>query len=249
MDLIKRTKDLHQRVGGLAAARGLYDEVKGLEDFRADKLAPRLKRLTGVRATCDAFAQRSIPEPAALVPETLPAKVARLRDRFIQSPTRTTLVAPNGWPSLQSAVDGGLAGAESALQNAWSAYCSAKAPRDEVAVLRQDPDIAGHPENGPLLQQYEKLYQQLAKASSILPRTPQQIDEMLTSAGQAQSLLDRLNREPPSQASPPPPDAQRFLQALQRQGAASLELMTPEVLQWLASNGRLGQFEVRRKAA
>lgn len=249
MELLKRTKELHQRVSGLAASRGRYEEGKELEDFRTEKLLPRLERLIKVQATCAAFGQRTVVHPATLVPATLPTKVTRLRDRFAKSPTRTTLVASNGWPALQPAVEAGIADAEKALCDAWSAYYIEKVPQDTVASLQQDAAIGAHPENATVLQEYEKVRQQLAKACSALPRTPAQVDEFLALVSRAQALLDQLNREPPSPDLLPPPDVQRFLQALQRRSTVGLDLVTAEVLEWLAVAGRLGQFEVRRKAS
>lgn len=105
-----------------------------------------------------------------------------------------------------------------------------------------------HPGNLPVLLKYENLWRLLARGSSMVPRTVEDVDEFIERAQKAHELLGQIRRDMPTPQPTVPPNVQRFLAAT-KIGPVKPDQLTNEVMEWLKASNRLGEFEVRRKVS
>ena len=246
MSLLQQTQGLHDRITALLQARGQHDETKALDELRQEKVEPCVKRLQDLLLSRVALADRDVPHQPEPLAANLATQVSKLKSRFEKAPAHATLVAARAWPAVQPLLDAFAQAAQQAALQAWGTYCQSTAPSSEPTSLRQDYAIGLHPENQPILREYEAVFRSLERSSSSLPRDVGAVDDFIGRCTQAHTLLRSLNRVLPPPEQRPPADVAEFLRRTQI-GAVGLEHVSASVLDWLRSANRLGEFEVWRK--
>ncbi|RUR67537.1 hypothetical protein EJP67_10770 [Variovorax guangxiensis] len=239
MSLVTRTRELHARLALYGATKSSYNEAKQLDELRITLIEKRVARARDLLAARTVLAGHDMPSIVAAPSADLVKKTATLLQRFRDNPVKVTLAKETAWPAVEKLVDLYLNSAEKSARTAWGRFCEAKVPTDDPQGLKTDPELKFDPENLVVLREYEPLYKSLAVQSGSLPTRPEIAAKFVEDAQRAHALLDQLRRNMP-------PAVRRFLEQVQG-GRVPLDQVTADVLTWLGGEGRLGEFEVRRK--
>lgn len=239
MSLVTRTRELHERLAVYGATKSSYNEAKQLDELRVTLIEKRVARARDLLAARTVLTGQDMPGVVAAPSADLVKKTATLLQRFRDNPVKVTLARETAWPAVEKLIDPYLASAEKGARAAWGEFCAAKVPTDEPQALKTDPELKFDPENQAVLRDYETLYKSLTVQRGSLPTQPEAAAKFVEDAQRAHALLGKLRRNMP-------PAVRRFLEQVQG-GRVPLDQVTADVLTWLGNEGRLGEFEVRRK--
>ncbi|MEE5053286.1 hypothetical protein V2J84_06345 [Pseudomonas alliivorans] len=149
------------------------------------------------------------------------------------------LATDNLWIRLTAAAASANEDARSAARDQWRQFIESLGYVETPSVL--DGRMLKTPANESLLETYRQHY---AKYSAIvradLPASASTSDEMISAMSMLQGLREQLKGTAPEAI-------RLFLKAIES-GGASLDLITPEVMEWLRENDDPNRFVVKSKA-
>ncbi|ENQ1006295.1 hypothetical protein ACEPXJ_25345 [Pseudomonas aeruginosa] len=143
------------------------------------------------------------------------------------------------WIRLTAAAESANEEVRSAARNQWRQFIESRGYVETPSVL--DGRMLKTPANESLLETYRQHY---AKYSAIvradLPASASTPDELISVVRTLQGLQEQLKGTAPEAV-------RLFLKAIES-GGASLDLITPEVMEWLLANDDPNRFVVKTKA-
>lgn len=177
---------------------------------------------------------------------TYPGQFASARDLALQAADRLeqrldleVLTKDNLWVRLLQTTQTTSAAAWEQVKRAW---------RSEVEQYRQLTPIqqlrataAPLPQNDALLNQYEMHYRDASRLASLeVPRSSSDPEAITQAIRACRTLVTQLRFDAPK-------EVEEFFRAINA-GTATLTLVTPSVLAWLADNDLLAGYTVRSSA-
>ena len=235
--LPRRAADLKARLSRLQDLSSKVEEASNLERLRQDlnrrveKLEPQLHKQALLQAHDIAV---SLP-PGAV-------KAARradgLLERFKSEPTAATLKKGQTWQRLLDELDGATSDFSQAVFAAWRRSREGFFAGDTPARLRGR--LARTAENDRALEQYRTLHQALDAAFTDAPTDSTTIDQVKRLAKQLEAAAHAFNFDVPDAVK-------AFLEAVQSVAGAPLDLLTPEVVDWLKTNHSLDAYRISAK--
>lgn len=162
--------------------------------------------------------------------------VKKARERFVESPKATTLRQGTRWTSLMNRLEALAEKGRTTQASDWRNYFDGKYFQGLPPVQR-GATLAATPENTKAIDRYRTLYQAFIKYRS---QPPQSSDEFNTLRLLSKQLAEIAFQDDV------PEDVRRFLDATSL--GAGLDLLTPEVIDWLRENNLLANYIVRARA-
>lgn len=232
--LLIDAKAVHERLQGAQSAQSNLAEAQELARLQKS-LASKTAALHALVARGTMLAQGGVPLARATGFDAMRKIVNGLRTRFSQLPTSNTLTHGKHWTSLITALDTAIATVEANQRNDWSAYVAsslfAGLPPD-----RRKVGLVQIPENKAAFDKYTRLYEKFARYRSTIPAAAQALEEL----NQLSNELAGIKFE-----EDVPKNVEAFINALAF--GASLELLTPEVMDYLRERDLLGSYVVRAR--
>jgi hypothetical protein len=232
--LPQRAAALKGRLLRLNELSAKVQEASDLERLRQD-LGRRLEKFepnTQKQALLQANAV------AASSPATVVKMVRRavgLLEKFQVEPTAATLKKGKIWQTLLDELDEAGSELSEAVLTAWRRARRDFFAGDTPATLRGR--LARTAENDHALEQYRALHQELDTAFSAAPADQATIDQVKRLAKQIEATAQTFNFDVPERVK-------RFLEAVQSVAGAPLDLLTPEVIDWLKANHSFDAYRI-----
>jgi hypothetical protein len=163
--------------------------------------------------------------------------VQGIRNRFAQNPTTETLLAQNHWQQLQTGLQAFATTAQKQQVQDWQHYFGGlfggPTPGERANTLSLA--LPGNREN---FNRYEDLYGRFNTFRNTVPNTPKELSDVLDYSAQLAGIRFIENADLP--------EAVINFHTAMNQGGASLDSITPELIEWLRQNGTLNNYRVRR---
>jgi hypothetical protein len=166
--------------------------------------------------------------------------VIQIGDRFRESPKSATLVDRQRWTKLTAALTEFIVSGETQQKADWKAYFSSKLFGGVPPEQRKQTILQSLPANKNALEQYTFLYQRFNEYRNTVPSTVEAMRELHT---YSQNLADIEFVENDNV----PKAVREFFGATATTTGASLDLLTPEVIEWLRTNKMLANYVVRAR--
>ncbi len=236
--LPQRAAELKGRLSRLYDLSAKVQEASDLERLRQDlsrqveKFEPQVQKQALLQANAVAVAS-----PARVV--KMARRAAGLHEKFQVEPTAATLKKGKTWQALLDELD--EAGSEfcEVVLTAWRRARRDFFAGDTPATLRGR--LARTAENDRALDQYRTLHQALDTAFSAAPADQAAIDQIKRLAKQLEMTAQAFDFNVPEAVK-------RFLESVQSMGGASLDLLTPEVIDWLKANHSFDAYRIIAKS-
>lgn len=235
--LPRRAADLKARLSRLQDLSSKVEEASNLERLRQDlnrrveKLEPQMQKQALLQAH-----DIAVSLPAGVVKAA--RRAGGLLDKFKAEPTAATLKKGQTWRMLLEELDGAAGELSQAVLAAWRRSREGFFAGDTPATLRGR--LARTAENDRALEQYRTLHQALDAAFTAAPADPTTVDQVKRLAKQLESAAQAFNFDVPEAVK-------AFLEAVQSVAGAPLDLLTPEVVDWLKTNHSFDAYRISAK--
>ena len=236
MSLLEQAQELSARLRRADAARSSIDEAHSLEEIRL-KLSLNLERVRGYALRTSLLRANGVSITISPAVEAARLKVNDVADKFAQSPLSKTIRQGRRWTSLMEVLDSVSAALGQSLENDWKQYFSSAlfggAPPDQV---RQRLPMT--PQNEVALSRYGTLFRRFAAFRTRIPSTQSELDEVRTLSEDLEGIhfVEAV-----------PDSVRAFFAATATGSGAGLDLLLPEVWEWMRDNGLLETYVVKAK--
>jgi hypothetical protein len=239
MLLIEAT-EAAERLTHLDTARSGLGEAQKFEDLRL-QLQQRLQHLRDLIARGDMLRAGGV--PTSTPPEIGAARdtVGKVATLFQSSRTASVLTQGSRWSNLVAKLDALVSGMDVLQRQDWKTFFANRLFGGLSPAQRRTTINHHHPSNKKAIEQYTQLYAQFDRFRNTLPPSAQVLQQVLA----ASSELGDIKFE---ESSDMPAAVLRFLDATGSNVGANLELVTPEVIEWLRVSGLLNSYVVRAKS-
>lgn len=217
----------------------------GIEE--AEALAAKRNELQGPVDRIVTFGRRNTllraesiplsPIPAIEKPKQL---IIQNNARFAESPKAATLVDKQRWSKLLSALAEFIASAETLQKQDWKAYFSGKLFGGVPPEQRKQTILQALPENQKALELYTRRYQCFNQYRNTVPSTIEALREVHACSTDLAEIQFVENDDVPV-------PVRAFFSATSAGIGASLDHLTPEVIEWLRTNNMLANYVVRAR--
>lgn len=232
-------KVVHERLKRAYASSSNVVEATELARKKNEisELAARIQSLANRRAM---LRQRNVPLSLASDVVKIKKHCVMIFDRFVESPTASTLTDSNRWVKLEKALTEFIA-LENAVQNQdWSSYYVSRLFGGVSPELRQQTILTTLPQNFEALKNYRRLYTQLKQHRNSVPATALDLEAVLNCSRELSEIRFVENEDVPI-------SVREFFNATSTGSGASLDLLTPEVVVWLRTNDMLNNYAIRAR--
>lgn len=162
----------------------------------------------------------------------------KVQSKFNETPSRQSLVFRNQWTNLEEGINIIIDQFNSNMKNAWKEYCqnyySGETPGQLAGTIAQTDA------NKNLLSNFQSDFSKFESLLKTLSVKEEDFSEIKILAEKLQETIQKLDRDVPE-------DVMHFLNDLNQNGGATLELLTEEVLAWLKQQESFHKFKVVRK--
>lgn len=228
-----RAAALRASLAALDAMGSNVQETSKLTDLR-EELRKQLDPLEQSTAQSKLLRAGGVAVPVKASLNTARERVRSVRTRFLADKKAATLTTAKHWTTLLKELAGAAADADSAAKLAWREHCDDAYTGEKPATLRSQ--LADTDHNRGALQRYEIKFQLLRSASSALPQSEDEISRVKQLGANLEAIAKEFDFEVPAAVK-------LFIDAV-RAGGASLGLLTPEVLDWLAKNKQIDNYRI-----
>lgn len=237
--LLSDARNVKERLMSAEAARSGIEEAEALAVKRnelqelADRVVALARRNTLLRE------QNVTLSPIPSI-DKAKQQISQNNARFAESPKATTLVDKQRWSKLVSTLTEFVASAEALQRQDWKAYFSSKLFGGVPPEQRKQTILQVLPENQNALRRYTHLYQRFNQYRNAVPSTVEALCEVLACSKELAGIQFRENDDVPVAVS-------AFFNATSTGTGASLDFLTPEVIEWLRTNNMLANYVVRAR--
>lgn len=223
------------RLNNVLAAKEGVDEAKTLDELRSElsQLALPIKQLASNAhlLSSQGLKLSSVPEIDSAL-ET----VRKVTTRFQEESKSGVLRQGTRWSGLKNKLELLAANVRSVQANDWKTFFASNF-FGGLPPNQRGAQLASTPENKKALERYRTLYQNYNKYRSNIPTNSEEFDSLRMLSEQLAQIEFQEDV---------PRDVSKFFQATET-GGASLEMLTPEVIDWLRSNNSLMNYVIRAK--
>lgn len=234
MALLERCQSMQEKRKRLVRLSGNSQETSALQSH-ANQLTGALQEFSKAVEVKRAFLAEQVTLQALdhqKVQEVAEA-LGRIRERFTENPSRQALVTGNDWPTLTSGVKVLIASIRDNCRQGWSEFTAdffAKTAIVENMVVKTDNNVD-------LLNEYNKLLRELRGLSSDW----ENIASVRNFKSKGKRLLELAQGLNEFHA---PDEVKKFLEAVNTNGGASLDLLTDEVITWLKEQKMYSKYKI-----
>jgi hypothetical protein len=236
MSLLEQAQGLTERLKRAERARASIEEAHALEQLRLE-LSEKSESINALKQRISLLRTNGV--PLVIPPSVTSAltKVMEARGKFEQAPQSRTLRSGRRWTSLIDAVDNVSTVLAQALIENWKNYFSSAlfggAPPDQVRAR-----LAMTPQNQNALARYSELFRRFAAFRAKVPSTQSEFDDVLHCSSELETI--RFIEDVPE-------SVRTFFETTATARGAGLELLLPEVWQWLRENKLLEAYVVKAR--
>lgn len=216
------------------SARDNIEEVT-LLTARRDELTPLAVRIQNTMQRKKLLSQAHI-STDQVEATGLRQTVTKIFGAFTQNPVAGTLTQGPHWNHLLNGLKQHQVILDTTQLSAWQAHCDTQF--DGLSPTQVKLTLADIPENQLSLAEYRTLYDELHALRRVLPTTEQD----LTRVSELSRLLHAIHF---IENDDLPGDVSQFIAATKTPNGASLELLTPNVIEWLSNKSLLSNYRIR----
>jgi hypothetical protein len=236
MSLTELCANLDSTLAQLAVAREGAQDGEAI-DQRMRQWQEKVGELQSARTRADWLAvdlSHAAPYPEQLAYTRQLAQQAA--ERLEQRMNVATLTEENLWVRLLQTTQKAADCALEQVRHAWKQ--KVEEFRLLIAFHQLQATASPLPQNEALLAEYEVLYRSASRLAALeVPKSAGDPDALAQAIDRCKALAAQLRFDAPK-------DVEEFFRAINA-GGASLALVTPTVLTWLADNEQLGKYTVR----
>jgi hypothetical protein len=238
MPLLIDARKASERLRLAQSARDNIDEASQLND-RKRELQNLEKSLAGI-ADRHALLTREGITPGNIdgLTNTRQA-VTAIAAAFNRERRAATLTQGQYWQNLTDRLNQAVNNAQARHTEAWQAYWRTLFGGLPPTQLQQTI-VPGLPENDTAMTRYRVLHGEFDKWRNRIPGTDTDLNQVRTRARELREIRFTMNNDVPE-------PVKRFFAATVTGTGASLELLTPEVIDWLGKNKMLANYVVRTR--
>jgi len=166
--------------------------------------------------------------------------VIQIGERFKESPKSATLVDKQRWTKLTGALTEFIVSGEAQQKTDWNVYFSRKLFGGVPPEQRKQTILQSLPANKSALERYTFLYERFNQHRNRIPSTVEALRELHTYSKDLADIEFVENDDVPQ-------SVRAFFSATSTATGASLDLLTPEVFEWLRTNKMLANYVVRAR--
>lgn len=161
-------------------------------------------------------------------------------NRFTESPKASTLVDKQRWTKLTEVLLEFIVTEETLQKQDWMGYYRTRLFGGGSPEQRQSTILMTLPKNVEALGLYRSLYKRFSYYCSSIPSSTGELNEVQDCSRQLSEIQFVMNDDVPGVV-------RAFFNATSSGGGASLDLLTPEVIDWLRTNNMLNNYAVRAR--
>jgi hypothetical protein len=235
MTLLDRCQPLRDRLESLKASQG--------SSIEADNLSKRLSEarelIDSVRPVYDRvklLQENDIEIDLSALDQADPsAPLGKIIERFTDKPEAASLTKRKDWTTLQEFASDWRKKLNAEAHRSWKGFidhlCLGQSPEALRTTLAQTET------NRRVLEQFGAIYRDLKALRDEFPEDSKTIRYALKLSDELKSASEGFDYEVPK-------DVKAFLAAIHKEGGASLDLLTQEVLAWLRDNQSESQYQI-----
>lgn len=233
--LLENAKAAHERLQSANAARENLDEADALLGLHKE-LSAKATKLHTLAARAVLLREHGVVLTPSPDTKAMRKGISNLRKRFDEKTNSSTLTQGQHWKALQTALDGAIAAIEVEQRQDWKNHFATRLfgglpPEQRKVGLVQTPD------NKLALVQYARLFEEFVRYRNTVASTVEELNALHRCSEALKSITF---------VEDVPKAVELFINAVPT--GASLNLLTPEVIEWLQVQGLLGSFVVRARA-
>lgn len=232
--MLVKARAIVNRLKKVREAREGVDEAMTLDGLRKeiDQLANPIKQLA---SNAQLLSSQGVKLSTVSDVNSAVETVRNVLKSFQEAPKSNTLKGIR-WTSLKKKLEVVTTKIGEAQVNDWRAFFASNffggLPPNQRGV-----QLAPTPENNKALERYKTLYKEFIEYRSNIPSNSEEFKDLRELSEQLAQI--EFQEDVPSTVS-------KFFQAIGT-GGASLEMLTPDVIDWLRSNNSLVNYVVRAK--
>jgi hypothetical protein len=166
--------------------------------------------------------------------------ISQINIRFAESPKAATLMDKQRWSKLDSTLREFVTRGETLQTEDWKAYFRSKLFGGVSPEQRRQTIVLTHPENQKSWERYKLLYQRFNQYRNTVPSTAEALKEVHACSKDLMEIKFVENDDVPE-------DVRIFFKATSTGAGANLDLLTPDVVDWLRTNDMLANYVVRAR--
>jgi hypothetical protein len=234
MMMSDQAQEVLVRLNKVREAKDGVDEAKAIDGLRNEliQLVTPIKQLA---SNAQLLSSQGLKLSAVSEVDSAIETVRKVSARFQEDPKSNTLKGVR-WTSLKSKLEILVTKIEEAQANDWKSFFVSNL-FGGLSPTQRGAQLAPTPENKKALELYKQLYQNFNKYRSNIPKDAEEFEQL-------RKLSEKLAQIEFQEDVPK--DVSKFFQAIGT-GGANLEMLTPEVIDWLRRNNSLMNFVVRAK--
>lgn len=234
MTLITDATSTLERLTKLRTAAEDAEETRALDGLRVD-LAALANPINSLAAKVAVLRAEGVSLSSIQDLANVRESVQRSFERFKQTPRATTLRRGTVWTTLTNKLEMLTKKAQTAQSTDWQSYFDNNL-FGGLPPTKREATLAKTPQNEQAVKRYRQLYQVFINYRLRPPTDAEGFKELRQLSQQLAEITFQEDV---------PEDVRKFLEALG--SGAGLNLLTPEVLTWLADNGLLANYVVRAR--
>lgn len=237
--LLSDARKVHERLVRAEVARSGIAEAEALA-VKRNELQALVERVARLARRDTLLRNEGI--QLSSIPDIDKAKllISQINARFAELPKAATLVDRQRWSKLDSTLREFVARGEILQTQDWKAYFSSKLFGGVPPEQRKQTILQALPENQNALRRYTHLYQRFNQYRNAVPSTVEALCEVLACSKELAGIQFLENDDVPVAVS-------AFFNATSTGTGASLDFLTPEVIEWLRTNNMLANYVVRAR--
>jgi hypothetical protein len=235
--LTARLTALRERLARIDQMSVKVAEAGALEDLRSE-LTRRIDKLGPALATQVLLTRADIPAPSPTSANDLRTRAADVLRKFRAEPTSATLKRGHFWQNLLRQIDTAGGDFSASVVDSWRAYRGRVFAGEAPAAIRNR--LAPTQSNEDAFERYRGLHQRLQAAFQQLPQDAASIEQVKRLAQQLETAAQGFNFDVPAAVK-------TFLEAVQTVAGAPLDLLTPDVVDWLKANNSYEAYRISAK--
>jgi|AZIJ01.1.fsa_nt_gi hypothetical protein len=217
---------------GIEEARALAAKRKELQKFE-ESIAILIRCNTLLR-------EQGVPLTSVTDVDKAKQRIDRIHARFVESPKVSTLVDGKRWINLISTLSEFVQLLENQQKQDWKVYFNSTLFGGVSPDQRKQTILQALPENQKAIEQYKYYYQRLNQYRNSVPSSAEALREAHECSKELENIQFVENDEVPV-------PVRAFFNATSSAGGASLDFLTPEVIEWLRANNMLANYVIRAR--
>ncbi len=237
--LLNESRAVRDRLARMEAARVSVVEATSLS-AKANELKTWAAKMKMISERNRLLRQKSVARSTSLDVNPVLQTIKHSSQRFAETPQSSTLVGGNRWSKLVTALGELSVEAETLQKQDWVTHFASRLFAGVPPEQRKQTIVQTMPDNIVALRNYAQLYQRFNKYRNAVPASAEDFDDVQSCSDQLAAIKFQENDDVPG-------PVKAFFNATSSGSGASLDFLTPEVVEWLRVNNMLANYVVRAR--